>query len=314
MGDTTVGGARLAWADHLETQEGFSPATVRSYAGDLQQALGHLGVGDADPHSVLAQKMTERSLRSWLAFRVEKGKSRATVARNSAALRNFAGWATRAGVLPADPTSALVTAKIDNRLPAVLSVEATRRLLRTGAEEAASAAAQSADSAAAALKVRDWAILEVLYGAGLRVAEVCSLDVQSVEEETGLLRVRGKGNRERMVPYGRPAQEALSAWWDHRSHLARPDERALFVGARGKRIDPRIVRGFLHRLAARAGVPDVAPHGLRHSSATHLLQGGADLRFVQEYLGHRSLQTTQRYTHVDAARLSNVYRQAHPRA
>lgn len=314
MSGLTVAEVYDAWFEYLSSQEGFSDATVRSYLSDVRQAVTHLSVVDDDPQGVLAQEMTERKLRSWLASRVANGKSRATIARNCAAVRKFGGWAAETGILPADPTSALVTAKTDSRLPTVLSVQATQRLLNTAANEAIHSTANSPSAAKIALKIRDWAIVEILYGAGLRVAEVCSLDSKSIDEERNLLRVQGKGNRERMVPFGQPAQEALTEWLRHRSELAQVNETALFVGARGKRIDQRIIRGFLHRLSARAQVADIAPHALRHSSATHLLQGGADLRFVQEYLGHRSLQTTQRYTHVDATRLSHIYKQAHPRA
>lgn len=314
MRDAKVGVLYDAWREHLEITEGFSPATVRSYLSDLRQVLGYLQINEDDNGLALTKKMTERDLRSWLAIRVEQGKTRATIARNCAAVRSFGAWAAAAQVFPADPTTGLVTAKVDSRLPTVLSVEAADLLLATAAREARESAASDDKPHVTAVKMRDWAIIEVLYGAALRVAEICSLNVTALDQDNMLLRVEGKGRRERMVPYGIPAQEALTEWLSYRTDLAEVDEVALFVGARGKRIDPRIIRVFLHRLTARAKTSDIAPHGLRHSSATHLLQGGADLRFVQEYLGHRSLRTTQRYTHVDSRRLSRIYQQAHPRA
>ena len=176
------------------------------------------------------------------------------------------------------------------------------------------ARAEAVDGSAA--QMRAWAILELTYACGLRVSEVCALDVSSLNREALTVRVLGKGNKERVVPYGPPAREALDHWLvrGRPQLVAQSSGEALFLGDRGGRIDPRVVRSMVHRLAAKAGVHDVAPHGLRHSTATHLLQGGADLRAVQEMLGHASLSTTQRYTHVDTARLSAIYQRAHPRA
>ena len=164
--------------------------------------------------------------------------------------------------------------------------------------------------------MRAWAILELTYACGLRVSEVCALDVSSLNREALTVRVLGKGNKERVVPYGPPAREALDHWLvrGRPQLVTQSSGEALFLGDRGGRIDPRVVRSMVHRMATKAGVHDVAPHGLRHSTATHLLQGGADLRAVQEMLGHASLSTTQRYTHVDTARLSAIYQRAHPRA
>ena len=186
----------------------------------------------------------------------------------------------------------------------MLSAKSAERLL-----EYAKVAADSA------LQVRDWAALELTYAAGLRVAEVVSLDVRGIDLERRTMRVIGKGNKERVVPFGRPAAEAVEAWLARRPELASESSGdALFLGARGGRVDPRTLRESLHRLTAQAGVKDVAPHGLRHSAATHLLEGGSDLRTVQEILGHSSLQTTQRYTHVTPERLRAAFTQAHPRA
>ena len=165
------------------------------------------------------------------------------------------------------------------------------------------------------MALRDWAVVELLYSGALRVQECASANLADLDLSSLHLRVTGKGNKERVVPFGRPAAIALQEWLTVREELARETPNsALFLGVRGGRLDPRIIRGNLHRLAARAGVKDIAPHALRHSSATHLLEEGADLRFVQEYLGHSSLATTQRYTHVDSKRLREVYARAHPRA
>jgi tyrosine recombinase xerC len=166
-----------------------------------------------------------------------------------------------------------------------------------------------------AIALRDAALLEVLYATGVRVSELCGLDIADLDRSRRTLRVLGKGDKERTVPYGSPASQALENWLAVRDRIALAAAGgALFVGVRGRRLDPRAVRDVVHRAAALAGVPDLGPHGLRHSAATHVLNGGADLRSVQELLGHSSLATTQRYTHVSAERLRAVYAQAFPRA
>ncbi len=174
-------------------------------------------------------------------------------------------------------------------------------------------AAVAADDASP-LAMRDRAILELLYATGIRVSELCGMDVDDVDRSRRTVRVRGKGDKERTVPFGVPAERAIDDWLHARFTIARRPEAALFVGARGGRIDPRTVRTAVHRLAAEAGVPDLAPHGLRHTAATHVLEGGADLRTVQELLGHATLATTQRYTHVSVERLRATFALAHPRA
>ena len=184
-----------------------------------------------------------------------------------------------------------------------------------GAVGAGSASTGDGESAARAVALRDVALLEVLYATGVRVAELCGLDVDDIDRSRRTLRVLGKGDKERTVPYGLPASRALEDWLAVRANLVSDAAgRALFVGVRGRRLNPRAVRGAVHRAAALAGVADLGPHGLRHSAATHVLSGGADLRSVQELLGHSSLATTQRYTHVSAERLRAVYAQAFPRA
>jgi tyrosine recombinase xerC len=266
-----------------------------------------LSLGTDATSEQLREVLTQRAVRSWLARTLADGGARSTIARHTAAIRNFTSWAMREGILASDPAALLSSPRADQRLPSPLDESDARALLNAARDEAA---------AGGASQIRNWAILELTYACGLRVSEVCALDISSLNREALTVRVVGKGNKERVVPYGPPAADAL----DHGLVRGRPQlagERsghALFLGDKGGRIDPRVVRSMVHKMAARAGVHDIAPHGLRHSTATHLLQGGADLRAVQEMLGHSSLSTTQRYTHVDTARLSAIYQRAHPRA
>src|SRR5690606_5527957 len=228
-------------------------------------------------------------------------------ARRVAAVRTFSAWAARAGHLPADVGARLRSPRPDRHLPVVLDVPDAGRLL--------DAARERADEDEP-IGLRDWAALELLYASGVRVSELGGIDIGDVDLAERTVRVTGKGDKQRVVPFGVPAGRALTAWLDRgRPRLVGPRTgRALFLGVRGGRLDPRTLRGQVHRLAAQAGVADLAPHGLRHSAATHLLAGGSDLRTVQEVLGHASLSTTQRYTHVTPERLRAAYTQAHPRA
>ena len=317
-----------AWTRHLSLRRGLSEHTVRAYAGDLEDLLGFLGVDpdESAPVGPVLRGLTLADLRAWLAALAASGHARATLARRSAAMRTFSTWAFRSGLLGRDVALRLHSPRVDNRLPAVLTVEQARDLLAAAAQRAEQA--ERADraappptrraarpGAAGALARRDLAILEMLYATGARVAELCGLDLGDVDVSQRTVRVIGKGDKERMVPYGEPAARALDGWLAARPRLASgASADALFLGARGGRIDPRIVRGVVHRAAADAGVPDLGPHGLRHSAATHVLSGGADLRVIQELLGHASLATTQRYTHVSTDRLRSVYARAVPRA
>jgi integrase/recombinase XerC len=296
--------ALAAYERHLVSERDLTPHTVRAYLGDiasmLDQAarLGHASVATLDV----------RTLRSWLATQQTLGKARTTMARRATAVRVFTAWAHRTGRIPTDPGALLGTPKAHRTLPPALRVDEARALLE--------AAATHADDGSA-VGTRDVAILELLYATGIRVGELCGLDVDDVDRERRVVRVFGKGRKERTVPYGLPADRALDAWiTSGRPRLAVPGAgAALFLGARGKRIDQRAVRTLVHaRIADVPGAPDLGPHGLRHTAATHLLEGGADLRTVQELLGHASLATTQIYTHVTTDRLRTAYRQAHPRA
>ena len=234
------------------------------------------------------------------------GHSRATLARRSASVRTFSSWAFETGLLTSDVAARLRAPRVDIRLPGVLTPQQASQLLKTASDLA---------SDGHVLAVRDLAIIETLYATGVRVSELVGLDVADLDHSQRTLRVLGKGRKERTVPYGLPASKALEAWLHRRGEICAVDAGgALFLGARGRRIDPRAVRDVVHRLCTAAQVPDLGPHGLRHSTATHVLGGGADLRSVQELLGHSSLATTQRYTHVSAERLRSVYEQAFPRA
>jgi integrase/recombinase XerC len=288
---------------HLTRERNLSDHTVRAYVGDVTGLLDHaarLGHTSVDTLDL-------RTLRSWLAKQQTLGKSRTTLARRGTAARVFTGWLVRTSRASTDPGAQLASSRAHKPLPHVLRESEARALVDN--------AALHADEAP--LGVRDAAILELLYATGIRVGELCGLDVDDVDRERNVVRVFGKGRKERTVPFGLPAGRALDRWLSSgRPHLrGNWSGAALFLGARGKRIDQRAVRKLVHdRIAEVDGAPDIGPHGLRHTAATHLLEGGADLRTVQELLGHSSLATTQIYTHVTTDRLRKAYQQAHPRA
>lgn len=326
-GEVFAAGLVQEWLESLRFVKGRSPETIRAYQSDVNAMLVSVasGVQPIDlPQAGLADAVTRRSLRTWLMQRVREGASRATVARNAASVRSFCAFLTDRGVLDADPTADLETAAPDSVLPAVLQVEAIGTLLAQARREATQLpsntnatgpnTAMDPNAKERVVSVRDWAVFELMYAAALRVSELTGLDADDVDTEKMVVRVRGKGGKERVVPFGEPARVALEAWLGVRGGLESSPTPALFLGVRGGRLNPRTVRASLERLSGRAGVKRISPHSLRHSSATHLLEHGADLRFVQEYLGHSSLQTTQRYTHVDQQRLAATYLRAHPRA
>ncbi len=293
-----------AFEAHLRTERDLSEHSVRGYLTDLRLLAAHATALRIDDPAAL----DTRSLRSFLATQQTLGRSRATLARRATSTRAFTAWLVRSGRATNDPGAVLVSPKAQRTLPSVLSREQVRELL----DATATAALDEGP-----VGLRDVALLEVLYATGIRVGELCGLDVDDLDRGRRLVRVLGKGRKERSVPYGVPAEEALEAWLTRgRPALATSDSGpALLLGARGGRLDQRAARKVVHdRLAAVEGAPDLAPHGLRHTAATHLLEGGADLRSVQEVLGHASLGTTQIYTHVSADRLRAAYRLAHPRA
>ncbi len=281
---------------HLKLERDLSPHTVRAYLSDLSSLL------DLLPHGLDGLDITV--LRAWLAEQHAAGKSRSTLARRTACARTFTAFCYRRGWLGHDPGLLLGSAKAARSLPVVLNQEQAR---------AAMEIPEDGDPKG----LRDQAIMELLYSTGMRVGELCGLDVDDVDRERHVVRVLGKGRKERSVPFGLPALHALDRWcvYGRPRMIGERSGHALFLGVRGGRIDPGTVRRIVHaRLRQVEGAPDLAPHGLRHSAATHLLEAGADLRSVQEMLGHASLNTTQIYTHVSIDRLRSAYRQAHPRA
>lgn len=290
---------------HLTAERSLAPHSVRAYLGDVTGLSEHAGrLGVQDP-----AQLELSALRSFLAAAQIRGRARTTLARRAAALRVFTRWLTETGRAEQDCGSLLATPKAHKTLPVTLRVDEVRRLLDSAA--AVAAATQRPQG------LRDVAVLELLYATGIRVGELVGLDVDDVDRERNVVRVLGKGSKERAVPFGTPAAEALDAWTERgrASLLASGSGPALFLGSRGGRLDQRAARRLVHlRLAAVDGAPDLGPHGLRHTAATHLLAGGADLRSVQELLGHASLATTQLYTHVSTERLREAYRLAHPRA
>lgn len=302
-GSAAAGRTRLlaAYERHLQAERNLSAHTVRAYLGDAASVLDHL-----DRLGERLQDAGLRSLRSWLARQQSTGAARSTLQRRAASVRTFFRWLVTTGELAASPAEALRSPKQQRRLPATLD--------RARADQLMQAAAGHAGDGPSGL--RNSAILELLYAGGLRVSELCGLDLTDLDAERGTVRVFGKGAKERTVPIGRPAQDAVARWVAVRPRLAAADAgQALFLGDRGARIDPRVVRRIVHRMLLEVpGAPDLGPHGLRHAMATHLLEGGADLRSVQEMLGHSSLATTQIYTHVTNERLRSAFEQAHPRA
>jgi len=294
---------------HLSAERGLSPHTVRAYMGDVGALLEHAcldGLGDL-------ASLDLGFIRAWLASQHAGGMARATLARRAAAARAFTAFAQSRGWLDDDPGPLLGMPKAVRHLPNVLGREQMAAVLAVGE----SAPEMTGEPPALAVAWRDIAIMELLYASGIRVSELCGLDAGDVDDGRRTVRVLGKGSRERVVPIGIPAAGAVRRWQEAGRPVLATERSgpALFLGARGGRLDPRTARRVVHaRVAAAGSVPDAGPHGLRHSAATHLLEGGADLRSVQEILGHASLASTQIYTHVSVERLLSAYRQAHPRA
>lgn len=303
-----------AFVEHLRTVRRLSPATVRAYRTDLRDLedsarQGSAATSDIDGDTLLEHVDLE-TLRDWLWRATQRGDARSTLARRAAAARSFFGWAHEEGLITADPSLRLVAPKRGRSLPTVASQDAMTLLLDSRA-----ALAAGGDPHA----LRDHAVLELLYGSGIRVSELCGLDIDDLDLDRATARVLGKGSKERVVPFGAPARDAIGAYLTRgraalAARAARPTP-AVFLGARGARLGPRGVYALVaDALAPIIGAETVGPHALRHTAATHLLDGGADLRAVQEILGHASLGTTQIYTHVSAERLTATYKLAHPRA
>ncbi|MEZ0353541.1 tyrosine recombinase XerC [Mycobacterium sp. pR1184] len=289
--------------EYLNLQCGRSAHTRRAYLGDLRSLFAFL-----DERGVALDALSLPLLRTWLSSGAVAGAARTTLSRRTSSIKAFTAWAARRGLLTADPAVRLQVPKAHRTLPAVLRQDQARDAM---------AAAKSGAEQGDPLALRDRLIVEMLYATGIRVSELCGLDIDDVDTRYRTVRVLGKGNKQRTAPFGVPAADALRAWLtDGRPALVNADSGpALLLGARGRRLDVRQARTVVHQtIAAVDGAPDMGPHGLRHSAATHLLEGGADLRVVQELLGHSSLATTQLYTHVAVSRLRAVHDQAHPRA
>ncbi|MFC0264950.1 tyrosine recombinase XerC [Alloscardovia macacae] len=287
---------------YLTVNKGLSPQTVRAYMADITQALHVLELRGIDTLDAI----TLDDLRSWMAHELHGGLTKTSLARKVVAVRGFFDYAQTHGMCRTNPAAQLATPKQAVRLPVVLSENQAEKLVEVSSQDHN------------VLALRDHAMVELLYATGMRVAELTALNVTDIDFSQHMVKVTGKGNKQRVVPVGAPAMRALAEWMrsGRGALLAEGEETtpAVFLGARGGRINQRVVRRVVHESAAVAGVPDVAPHALRHSAATHMLDGGADLREVQDMLGHSSLSTTQRYTHVSLEQLRAKYEKAFPRA
>lgn len=285
---------------HLSAERGLSPHTVRAYRADLVDLATRVEVSPG--------RVTLARLRAWLAAQGDAGAAPATLARRVACAHGFFAWATREGHMRTNPAIRLQAPQRRRRLPRVLEQSAVDTVLASST--------QRAEEDDDALAVRDLALLELLYSSGLRVSEMCSLKLADIDRDRHTLSVVGKGGKQRTVPVGVPAMRAVDVWLGRRPEVATaasPD--TVFLGARGGALNPRVARKVVHDATSMAGAGlEIGPHGLRHAMATHLIEGGADLRSVQEMLGHSSVATTEVYTHVTSERLRQAFRQAHPRA
>ena len=293
------------YEEHLRSQRNLSEHTIRAYIGDLTSLAEHAQRMKVSEPSALSLAI----IRSWLANQQSKGGARTTISRRAVSVRTFTAWAARKGILPPDVGDRLATPRGHRTLPHVLTI--------SEATEVFDSLELAAGEEQTPLALRNIALVELLYATGIRVSEACGMDLADIDRNRNTVRVFGKGRKERTCPIGAPALLAIDKWIkEARPELTASNSgSALFLGARGKRIDPRTVREVVYKaLEALPGSPKMGPHGLRHSAATHLLERGADLRAVQELLGHASLATTQIYTHVSEDRLRSAYQQAHPRA
>jgi integrase/recombinase XerC len=341
---------------YLKANRGLSANTLKAYRGDVESCFAFLrdrGIEDLNA-------VTLADLRAWMATE-SRGHARSSMARKTVAVRRFFAWAEQHDVIGTDPAATLMTPKIPSALPSVLNEKQAARLMEVVDDDAVGVATDGQETVGTAVNkngydlrnvgkadpqsesaqtkgsqngssvealsmaLRDAAMMELLYATGIRVAELTALNVGDIDFVNRTARVTGKGDKQRVVPFGVPAGHAIEMWLNgsgagdgpvlgRKALCNQRSGDALFLGARGGRIDQRVVRGVVHDKAAEAGVPDISPHALRHSAATHLLDGGADLRQVQEMLGHSSLKTTQRYTHVSIEQLKARYSQAFPRA
>lgn len=305
VGDTDV----QAYLRHLRQQRQVSPRTLDGYTRDLRALLDFLATGDSSSQPCWAG-VTPIQIRAFIAAEHHRGLGSRSLQRRLSAIRGLFDYLLRSGRVDANPAIGIRAPKGARRLPDVLDVDRAASLL----EPSAAAGAGDSDGLIDELEIRDLAMFELLYGAGLRLSELVGLDLDRLDLPQGLVRVIGKGAKERVVPVGRQAVRALSTWLTIRPQLATVGEAALFVGKQGSRLGARSVQQRLRRWALQRGLPAVHPHTLRHCFASHLLESSGDLRAVQELLGHADIGTTEIYTHLDFQHLAQVYDQTHPRA
>jgi integrase/recombinase XerC len=294
-----------SYADHLRNDRNLSENSIRAYLADLESLVAHLNLMNITSFS----ELDLNQIRSWLANLQSRGGARSSITRRVVSIRAFTYWGAKNGWLARDIGRDLVAPKPDRILPEILDV--------ASAELAIKAMATRANEESTPLAIRNLAIVEVLYGCAIRVSELVGLDIDDIDRERLTISVIGKGDKERIVPIGAPALRAIENYLANgrAEFVTENSGAALFLGERGKRIDQRIVRDIVYEATSQIGAKTkLGPHALRHSAATHLLEGGADLRTVQEILGHSSLSTTQIYTHVTEERIKKAYEQAHPRA
>lgn len=300
---TSVERAIAGFGDYLDAGRGYSANTVKAYLTDVNDLASYLKKRSIDD----VEELNLEHLREWLWQATQQGLTKTTIARKSAAVRSFTAWALKNNLCTADPGLRLRSPKASRTLPKIVSRESLALVF------AALEAKATEDNPQG---VRDLVAVELLYASGARVSELVGLDLESIDYSRNIMRVMGKGSKERMIPFGQPARDALDLW----IRTARPmlesesSGRALLLNSRGQRIGVRQVYGLVAKLLEATPTGAAGPHSLRHSAATHLLDGGADLRAVQELLGHASLGTTQIYTHVSIERLRDGYKNAHPRA
>jgi len=288
----------------LTLEKGYSAHTRLAYVGDVRQFVRFLAEEIHKGKEVEVahlQAVDLTCVRYYLAFTYQQKMSKATMVRKIAALRSFFSFLLKKGLIEANPADGIQGPRLERPVPSFLSVDEMFTLLNAAFEQ---------DK----MGLRDRAMMEVLYTSGIRLRELTGLNLEDLDLTEGIMKIRGKGKKERLVPLGRPAISALQAYLEETGRTGEKGEAPVFLGANGKRISPRTVEKVVDKYARLCGVKKVSPHVFRHSFATHLLGMGADLRVIQELLGHESLSTTQRYTTVDVARLMEIYDQAHPRA
>lgn len=292
-----------AFTAHLEAGKGYSPNTVKAYRTDLAELVTFLHGAKV----TLSSEIQLEHLRDWLWQISGAGLAKSSLARKSAAVRAFTAWAFKQGLIDSDPGLRLRSPKLAKTLPKVVSKESIRVIFETLVGKA-----QPGNPEA----IRDLLVVELLYATGARVSELAALNLEDIDYGRKIIRVTGKGNKQRMVPYGQPAADALDLWISNarREFASEASGSALLLTARGKRLGVRQIYGTVSSILEATPTGKAGPHSFRHSAATHLLDGGADLRAVQELLGHASLGTTQIYTHVSIDRLKAGYQNAHPRA